>query len=179
MIARVQERLRNLLQQTASRLAEAARLPGVIVKDTEVTLGTLQSPPKPRERNYADDATLAPPSPSPEEQASPIDMSASVETIAEQMLTLVDIVSSQEKDIKALKEQCRRLEEHNQAIMVAFSAFFHVLAVGRVAKSSEIATLLQSISKIAEQEGRPREAVTFLQNLAKMVPGHPESSSGE
>jgi len=106
-------------------------------------------------------------------------MSASVETIAEQMLTLVDIVSSQEKDIKALKEQCRRLEEHDQAIMVAFSTFFHVLAVGRVAKASEIATLLQNISKIAEQEGRPWEAVTFLQNLARMVPGHPESNSGE
>ncbi len=104
-------------------------------------------------------------------------MSASVETLAEQMLTLVDIVSSQEKDIKALKEQCRRLEEHNQAIMVAFSAFFHVLAVGRVAKSGEIAALLQNISTIAEQEGRPKEAVTFLQNLAKMVPGSTESGS--
>lgn len=99
-------------------------------------------------------------------------MSASVDTLAEQMLTLVDIVSAQEKDIKALKEQCRKLEEHNQAIMVAFSAFFHVLSVGRVAKASEIAALLQNISKIAEQEGRPKTSVTFLQDLARMVPGH-------
>ncbi len=98
-------------------------------------------------------------------------MTASVDTLAEQMLNLVEIVSTQEKDIKALKELSRRLEEHNQAIMVAFSAFFHVLAVGRVAKAEEISALLQNISKIAEQEGRPREAVKFLQELSKMVPG--------
>jgi len=174
MIARVQERLRSLLQQIASRLADVARLPAVMVKDTAMTLGTLQSPPEQRERNRVQSATFTP-SPPPEEQDNPTDMSASVDTLAEQMLTLVDIVSSQEKDIKALKEQCRRLEEHNQAIMVAFSAFFHVLAVGRVAKASEIANLLQNISKIAEQEGRPKEAVTFLQNLAKMVPGYTEA----
>jgi hypothetical protein len=177
MIARVQERLRILLQQTASRLADAARVPAVRVKGAEVTLGALQSPPEPRERNHAGSAALTP-SPSPEEQDNPIDMSASVDTLAEQMLTLVDIVSSQEKDIKALKEQCRRLEEHSQAIMVAFSAFFHVLAVGRVAKASEIATLLQNISKIAEQEGRPKDAVSFLQNLAKIAPGHTEAGPG-
>lgn len=105
-------------------------------------------------------------------------MSASVDTLAEQMLTLVDIVSAQEKDIKTLKEQCRKLEERNQASMVAFSAFFHVLSVGRVAKASEIASLLQNISKIAEQEGRPKESVTFLQDLAKMVPGHAETEPG-
>ncbi|WP_134499151.1 hypothetical protein [Microvirga pakistanensis] len=176
MIARVQERLRSLLQQTASRIADAARLPAVIVKDTEATLGAARPHPSPRERSRSDDTVRSFPQPS-KEQDNPTDMSASVETLAEQMLTLVDIVSSQEKDIKALKEQCRRLEEHNQAIMVAFSAFFHVLAVGRVAKSGEIAALLQNISTIAEQEGRPKEAVTFLQNLAKMVPGSTESGS--
>lgn len=101
-------------------------------------------------------------------------MNASVDTLADQMLTLVEIVSAQEKDIKSLKDNCRKLEEHNQAIMVGFSAFFHVLAVGRVAKASEIASLLQNISKIAEQEGRPKESVRFLQDLARMVPGHPE-----
>lgn len=101
-------------------------------------------------------------------------MSASIDILAEQMLTLVDIVSAQEKDIKALKEKCQTLEEHNQAIMVAFSAFFHVLSVGGVARASEVASLLHSISKIAEQEGRPKEAIAFLQNLAKMVPGHSE-----
>jgi phage-related tail protein len=104
-------------------------------------------------------------------------MNASVDTLAEQMLTLVEIVSAQEKDIKALKEQSRKLEEHNQAIMVAFSAFFHVLAVGRVAKAEEVSALLQSIGKMAEQEGRPRESIKFLQELAKMVPGQAEISA--
>ncbi|MEZ0170135.1 hypothetical protein [Microvirga sp. TS319] len=175
MIARVQERLRSLLQQTASRIADAARLPAVRVEDSDDSPDALHTPSYPREGHdvTGDAFTPAP----PEEQDIPTDMTASVDTLAEQMLTLVDIVSSQEKDIKALKEQSKRLEEHNQAIMVAFSAFFHVLAVGRVAKANEIATLLQNISKIAEQEGRPKEAVTFLQNLAKMVPGHPEAES--
>lgn len=173
MIARVQERLRSLLQQTASRIADAARLPAVRVEDADAAPDDLPPPSRPRESNSVTGEAITP-APS-EEQAIPTDMSASVDILAEQMLTLVDIVSSQEKDIKALKEQCRRLEEHNQAIMVAFSAFFHVLAVGRVAKASEIATLLQNISTIAAQEGRPAEAVTFLQNLAKMVPGHPEA----
>jgi hypothetical protein len=100
----------------------------------------------------------------------PTDMNASVDTLAEQMLTLVEIVSAQEKDIKALKEQCRRLEEHDQAIAVAFSTFFHVLSAGRVAKLSEIAGILNHIIKIAEQEGRPQGSIKFLQDLASMIP---------
>ena len=89
---------------------------------------------------------------------------------AEQMLTLVEIVSAQERDIKALKEQCRRLEEHDQAIAVAFSTFFHVLSAGRVAKLGEIANILNNIIKIAEQEGRPPASIKFLQDLADMLP---------
>ncbi|WP_445502924.1 hypothetical protein [Microvirga sp. G4-2] len=168
MIARVQERIRSLLQQTASRLAEVARLPAVGAEDTEAPLGADQRP-TPRTRPRAGNR-FSSPSITPKEPESSTDMSASVDTLAEQMLTLVDIVSAQEKDIKALKEQCRRLEEHNQAIMVAFSAFFHVLSVGRVAKATDVAALLQNISRIAEQEGRPRESVAFLQDLARMVP---------
>ena len=98
------------------------------------------------------------------------DMNASVDTLAEQMLTLVEIVSAQERDIKALKEQCRRLEEHDQAIAVAFSTFFHVLSAGRVAKLSEIAHILNNIIKIAEQEGRPPASIKVLQDLAAMLP---------
>ena len=173
MIASVQDRIRSLLQQTATRLADAARLPPVAMEeDTEVTLGVVPTS-RPPARNQIGSAASLPSTP-PDEQSNPTNMSASVDTLAEQMLTLVDIVSAQEKDIKALKEQTRRLEEHNQAVMVAFSAFFHVLAVGRVAKAGEIAALLQNISKIAEQEGRPKESVAFLQSLAKMVPGYTE-----
>ncbi len=96
-------------------------------------------------------------------------MNASLDTLAEQMLTLVEIVSAQEKDIKSLKEQCRRLEEHDQAIAVAFTTFFHVLSAGRVAKLSEIAGILNHIIKIAEQEGRPPESIRFLRDLAGML----------
>ncbi|MGF9756451.1 hypothetical protein AAII07_14710 [Microvirga sp. 0TCS3.31] len=98
------------------------------------------------------------------------DMNTSVDTLAEQMLTLVEIVSAQERDIKALKEQCRVMEEHDQAIAVAFSTFFHVLSAGRVAKLSEIATILNHIIKVAEQEGRPAASIKFLQDLAGMLP---------
>jgi hypothetical protein len=98
------------------------------------------------------------------------DMNTSLDTLAEQMLTLVEIVSAQERDIKALKEQCHVLEEHDQAIAVAFSTFFHVLSAGRVAKLSEIATILNHIIKVAEQEGRPAASIKFLQDLAGMLP---------
>ncbi|MBD2746349.1 hypothetical protein IC232_06495 [Microvirga sp. BT688] len=97
-------------------------------------------------------------------------MNTSVDTLAEQMLTLVEIVSAQERDIKALKEQCRVLEEHDQAIAVAFSTFFHVLSAGRVAKLSEIGTILNDIIKVAEQEGRPAASIKFLRDLAGMLP---------
>ncbi|WP_243373401.1 hypothetical protein [Microvirga solisilvae] len=176
MLTRVQERIRSILQHTATRVADRARLPAVVVDDVEVILGLEQSQERPaegRHTRYVRSASIT-----PEEPDSSKDMSASVDTLAEQMLTLVDIVSAQEKDIKALKEQCRKLEEHNQAVMVAFSAFFHVLSVGRVAKASEITSLLQNISKIAEQEGRPKESVAFLQELARMVPGHSDAEPG-
>lgn len=97
-------------------------------------------------------------------------MNTSVDTLAEQMLTLVEIVSAQERDIKALKEQCRVLEEHDQAIAVAFSTFFHVLSAGRVAKLGEIATILNHIIQVAEQEGRPAASIKFLKDLAGMLP---------
>ena len=43
-------------------------------------------------------------------------MTASIETLAEQMLALIEIVSDQEKDVQSLKQRCQRLEDHNQAI---------------------------------------------------------------
>jgi hypothetical protein len=96
-------------------------------------------------------------------------MTASVDMLAEQMLAVVEIVSAQEQEIRALKEQCQRLEEHEQAIMVAFTTFFHVLAAGHIASLNEISSILRNITDIAEEEGRPREAIHFLQNLADML----------
>ena len=96
-------------------------------------------------------------------------MTASIETLAEQMLALIEIVSDQEKDVQTLKQRCQRLEDHNQAVMVSFTAFFHVLAAGRVAKLDEVAAILQSIVQRAEKEERPQDSIDFLKSLARML----------
>jgi hypothetical protein len=186
VIAGVQVKVRSLLKRTVSRLARVTGLPQVVTEETEVVLG---SPPPSRKTGGPHEADSAatelvslsstmsrqtvleawPASPL-KDPGRPTDMNASVDTLAEQMLTLVEIVSAQEKDIKALKEQCRRLEEHDQAIAVAFSTFFHVLSAGRVAKLSEIAGILNHIIEIAEQEGRPQGSIKFLQDLASLIP---------
>ncbi|MBQ0823884.1 hypothetical protein HPT29_008090 [Microvirga terrae] len=187
MIADVQVKVRRFVRQAMSGFTRATGLPRITADESEAVPGPSPS------------ATVAPQSEAPdrlssalhavgeslrlqvaadfqplpltriEELGRPSDMNASVDTLAEQMLTLVEIVSAQERDIKALKEQCRRLEEHDQAIAVAFSTFFHVLSAGRVAKLSEIAHILNNIIKIAEQEGRPPASIKFLQDLAGML----------
>jgi hypothetical protein len=85
------------------------------------------------------------------------------------MLAMVDIVSAQEKEIQTLKLRCLALEEHEQAIMVAFTTFFHVLAAGKVAKIEDISSILDNIAGIAEREERPQEAIEFLNRLAAML----------
>ena len=188
MIADVQVKLRRFLRQTVSKFTRATGLPRITADESEAVLGqpastsanthpeeadrvssVLHSVSESLRQHVADDFKPLPPS-NIEDLGRPTDMTASVDTLAEQMLTLVEIVSAQEKDIKALKEQCRRLEEHDQAIAVAFSTFFHVLSAGRVAKLSEIANILNNIIKIAEQEGRPPGSIKFLQDLAGMLP---------
>ncbi|WP_262027781.1 hypothetical protein [Microvirga sp. Mcv34] len=180
--------MRGFLRQVASSLlrtkswpaladaSEAARGRPASTKvyarpdDADRVSSTLHSVGASLRHHVADDFT-PPPRSGIEDLGRSIDMNAaSVDTLAEQMLTLVDIVSAQERDIKALKEQCRKLEEHDQAIAVAFSTFFHVLSAGRVAKLSEIAHILNNIIKIAEQEGRPPASIKFLQDLAGMLP---------
>jgi hypothetical protein len=104
------------------------------------------------------------------------DMNASLDVLAEQMLTLVEVVSAQEKDIKALKMRCQQFEEHDQAIMVAFTTFFHVLAAGHVAKLEDIAAILHNIIKVAQREAYPQESIRFLEGLATML--HEQSGSG-
>lgn len=188
MIARVWAKLRDHLQRTTSKLARTTGLPAVAVGNTEAVLGqhkpgTVSSGPN----GSADASPTHSAAPeTPRQQAAnelqhslastvkdmerPADMTASVDTLADQMLKLVEIVSAQEQDIKALKDQCRRLEEHDQAIAVAFSTFFHVLSAGRVAKLGDIANVLNHIIRIAEQERRPPESIRFLRDLASMLP---------
>jgi hypothetical protein len=188
VIADVQVKLRRFLRQTVSRLTHATGLPKFVAGESENVPGrptSTQVDANPEEPDRISSALLSvgaslrlhvaddfqPLAPSNiADLGRPTDMNASVDTLAEQMLTLVEIVSAQERDIKALKEQGRRLEEHDQAIAVAFSTFFHVLSAGRVAKLSEIAHILNNIIKIAEQEGRPPASIKFLQDLAAMLP---------
>lgn len=186
VIAGVQVKMRGLLQRTVSRLARVTGLPQVVMEETEVVLGSPRPSRKTAEPHEADSTAPElvslgntmkrqtvleswPASPS-KDPGRATDMNASVDTLAEQMLTLVEIVSAQEADIKALKEQGRKLEEHDQAIAVAFSTFFHVLSAGRVAKLSEIAGILNHIIEIAEQEGRPQGSIKFLRDLASLIP---------
>ena len=94
---------------------------------------------------------------------------ASPEAVAAQMESIAGIVSDQEKAIASLTQRCQRLEDRNQAIMVAFTTFFHVLAAARVAKIDEISAILTDITNIAEREERPQDAITFLRELAAML----------
>jgi hypothetical protein len=103
-------------------------------------------------------------------------MDASLDILAEQMFSPVEVVSAQETDIKALKMRCQQLEEHDQAIMVAFTTFFHVLAAKRVAKLEDIAAILHNIIQVAQREAYPQESVRFLEGLATML--HEQSGSG-
>ncbi|RDI59574.1 hypothetical protein [Microvirga subterranea] len=104
------------------------------------------------------------------------DLPASLQELAEQMLGIVEIVSVQEQAIQVLKQRCQRLEDHDQAIMVAFTTFFHVLAAGHVAKTEDIAVILNNIIDIAEREDRPRDAIAFLKDLAGLL-SNPSSGS--
>jgi len=173
VIASVQVKLRHLLRQTVTKLARAMGFPRIVADEPEAVLGRPSST-----TSLTSQAPESQSSPNPDDARPSIDdqlgrfsdMNTSMDTLAEQMLTLVEIVSAQERDIKVLKEQCRKLEEHDQAIAVAFSTFFHVLSAGRVAKLSEIAAILNNIIKIAEQEGRPAGSIKFLQDLAGMLP---------
>jgi hypothetical protein len=179
VIAGVQVKLRHFMQQAATRFARAIGFPRIVADRAEPVLGEpLAVSVNPRSPESDQPSPSSPninhqdePRPSIHAQLERFsDMNTSLDTLAEQMLTLVEIVSAQERDIKALKEQCRVLEEHDQAIAVAFSTFFHVLSAGRVAKLSEIATILNHIIKVAEQEGRPAASIKFLQDLAGMLP---------
>lgn len=110
------------------------------------------------------------PSPSqPETLGPPSAANASVEALAGQVLTLVEVVSAQEADLKALKTRVQQLEEQDQAIMVAFTTFFHVLAAKRIARLEDIAAILHSIIATAEREAYPSGSIHFLQRLATML----------
>ena len=115
----------------------------------------------------------------PEASEPQADMTASLEILAEQMLSLVDVVSIQERDIKALRARCQQLEDHERAIMVAFKTFFHVLAAGKVAKLEDVSTILHNIISMAQRETYPQDSIRFLQSLAAMLHGQPSADTAE
>jgi hypothetical protein len=187
VIAGVQVKLRHFMQQAVTKLARTIGFPRIVADEAE-PVPEVSSSEDSNINPAKDDQALSSPGMGKSLKPQLIDnqensslsihaqlgrfsdMNTSVDTLAEQMLTLVEIVSAQERDIKALKEQCRILEEHDQAIAVAFSTFFHVLSAGRVAKLGEIATILNHIIQVAEQEGRPAASIKFLRDLAGMLP---------
>ena len=115
----------------------------------------------------------------PEGSQHPADLNASIGVLAKQMLSLADVVSSQGRDIKALKARCQRLEDHERAIMVAFTTFFHVLAAGKVAKLEDVSAILQNIIRVAQHEAYPQDSIRFLQSLAAMLHGQPSAGTAE
>ena len=120
VIADVQVKLRRFLRQIVAKLTRAAGLPKIVADESEAAPGqppsanadvhldesdrlssALLSVSKSLRRHVAEDFQPLAPS-SIEDLGRPNDMNASVDTLAEQMLTLVEIVSAQERDIKAL-----------------------------------------------------------------------------
>jgi hypothetical protein len=99
--------------------------------------------------------------------------------LAKQMISLVDVVSTQGRDIKDLKVRCQQLEEREQAIMVAFTTFFHVLAAGKVAKLEDISAILHNIIDVAQDEAYPQGSIQFLESLAAMLHGGPSAGTAE
>jgi hypothetical protein len=99
-------------------------------------------------------------------------MPLTLDVLAEQLLSLIEIVSSQEESIRALAECCEDLEDRDQAIMVAFMTFFHVLAARHISSLAETSTILQQAVETMELDRQPTEAVKFLQGLATMLLEH-------
>jgi hypothetical protein len=148
-------------------------------KALRLALEALASPSSPAHSPDEAGAMGRPDQAPPEASEPQADMNASLEILAEQMLSLVDVVSIQERDIKALKARCQQLEDHEQAIMVAFTTFFHVLAAGKVAKLEDVSTILQNIISVAQHETYPPESIRFLRSLATMLHSQPGAGAGE
>jgi hypothetical protein len=89
------------------------------------------------------------------------------------------VVSTQGREIKALQARCQQLEEREQAIMVAFTTFFHVLAAGKVAKLEDVSAILRNIIDVAQDEAHPQESIRFLRRLATMLNPQPGTGAAE
>jgi hypothetical protein len=91
------------------------------------------------------------------------------ENLAQQMLTLVEIAATQDRQIQALKTRCERLELREQAGMVAFTAFFHILDANKVSDLAAMAGVFGSLIDQAQQLDLPEDSILYLRGIETML----------
>jgi hypothetical protein len=91
------------------------------------------------------------------------------ENLAQQMLTLVEIAATQDRQIQALKARCERLERREQAGMVAFTAFFHILDANEVSDLAAMAGVFGSLIDQAQQLDLPEDSILYLRRIESML----------
>lgn len=91
------------------------------------------------------------------------------ENLAQQMLSLVEIAATQDRQIQALKARCERLERREQAGMVAFTAFFHILDANKVSDLAAMAAVFGSLIGQAQQLDLPEDLILYLRRIETML----------
>ena len=91
------------------------------------------------------------------------------EHLTKQMLTLVEIAATQDRQIQALKARCERLERSEQAGMVAFTAFFHILDANEVSNLSAMAGVFGNLISQAQQLDLPEDCILYLRRIETML----------
>ncbi len=91
------------------------------------------------------------------------------ENLAQQMLSLVEIAATQDRQIQALKARCERLERREQAGMVAFTAFFHILDANKVSDLAAMAAVFGSLIGQAQQLDLPEDSILYLRRIETML----------
>ena len=91
------------------------------------------------------------------------------EHLTQQLLTLVEIATTQDRQIQAHKARCERLERREQAGMVAFTAFFHILDANSVSDLAAMAGVFGSLIGEAQQLDLPEESIHYLRGIETML----------
>lgn len=91
------------------------------------------------------------------------------EHLTQQMLTLVEIAATQDRQIQALKARCERLERREQAGMVAFTAFFHILDSNNVSNLAAMAAVFGNLIDQARQLDLPEDSILYLRGIETML----------
>ncbi len=91
------------------------------------------------------------------------------EHLAQQMITLVEIAATQDRQLQALKARCERLERREQAGMVAFTAFFHILNANNVSGLDAMAGVFGSLIEQARHLELPDDSIAYLRQIETML----------